>query len=315
VTFAGCTKIEPGYAGIVVNEWGGDRGVQEYVVRTGKVWYNPFTQTVIDWPIQVQRSVWTKSAKEGSEDNEEIKFNDENGLGISADIAYAFEWRKSRLPYYYVKFRDKTVTEFMDEYARDRVREYISNIASTYSVEDLLRLKGQVAMEALDSINHHFAHMEYEETDDNGITTLDTIDIGVHFTALGFIGELRPPDKVIQMIEDKISATQLALKAENEVQTKKALAEQMVVTARGKADAQIEKARGEAEAQIERKRGEAEGNRLLAASITSNLVTWRRIDVQHATIEKWAGQVPQFVNGGDGNGGGIIFQLLQPSTP
>lgn len=42
----GCSVVSPGEVGIVVNMAGSNRGVQDYPVRTGYVFYNPFTAVV-----------------------------------------------------------------------------------------------------------------------------------------------------------------------------------------------------------------------------------------------------------------------------
>ena len=45
-----CTKVVPGYVGIKVNNWGSQRGVQDYPLKTGMVFYNPFTEDMYDFP-------------------------------------------------------------------------------------------------------------------------------------------------------------------------------------------------------------------------------------------------------------------------
>lgn len=84
---SGCSTVGPGYAGIKVNYYGSDRGVQTYPIVTGRVWYNPISETVLDYPTFVQTAVWTASAHEGSPNNEEISFNSKEGLVINGDIS------------------------------------------------------------------------------------------------------------------------------------------------------------------------------------------------------------------------------------
>src|ERR1700677_2475962 len=45
-----CTKVEPGYVGIKVNNWGSQKGVQDYPLKTGMVFYNPLTEDMYDFP-------------------------------------------------------------------------------------------------------------------------------------------------------------------------------------------------------------------------------------------------------------------------
>ena len=39
-----CTKVEPGYVGIKVDNWGSQKGVQDYPLKTDMVIYNPLTE-------------------------------------------------------------------------------------------------------------------------------------------------------------------------------------------------------------------------------------------------------------------------------
>ena len=71
----------------------------------------------------------------------------------------------------------------------------------------------------------------------------------------------------------------------------------MVAEAEGQARSEVERARGDAASQIERAKGEAEANRLRQASITPQLLEWKRLENQRALIEKWNGELPRMVVG------------------
>lgn len=47
----GCTRVGPGYVGIITKQVGTDRGVQDYPALTGWVYYNVFTENVLEYPI------------------------------------------------------------------------------------------------------------------------------------------------------------------------------------------------------------------------------------------------------------------------
>ena|ERR1700687_5466549 len=64
----GCTTIRPGHVGIVVNNLGANRGVQDYTPTTGFVTYNPATTSVVEYPTYVQTIKWTKNPHEGGAD-------------------------------------------------------------------------------------------------------------------------------------------------------------------------------------------------------------------------------------------------------
>lgn len=65
-----CERVDAGYEGILVNLYGSDRGVDDISLVTGMVHYNPFTQTVYEYPTFVQTVDYPKftiNAKDGSE--------------------------------------------------------------------------------------------------------------------------------------------------------------------------------------------------------------------------------------------------------
>ncbi|ALM48007.1 hypothetical protein AMR72_03345 [Flavobacterium psychrophilum] len=62
-------RIDAGYEGILVKLYGCDKGVQDLSLVTGRVWYNPFTEDVYEFPTYVQTinySAFTVNAKDGS---------------------------------------------------------------------------------------------------------------------------------------------------------------------------------------------------------------------------------------------------------
>lgn len=47
-------RIDAGSEGILVNLYGSDKGVDDVSLVTGRVWYNPFTEEVYEYPTFVQ---------------------------------------------------------------------------------------------------------------------------------------------------------------------------------------------------------------------------------------------------------------------
>ena len=70
MSFTSCERIDAGCEGILVNLYGSERGVDDVSMVTGRVFYNPFTQEVYEYPTYVQTidyPVFTINAKDGSE--------------------------------------------------------------------------------------------------------------------------------------------------------------------------------------------------------------------------------------------------------
>lgn len=47
-------RVDAGSEGILVNLYGSDKGVDDVSLVTGRVWYNPFTEEVYEYPTYVQ---------------------------------------------------------------------------------------------------------------------------------------------------------------------------------------------------------------------------------------------------------------------
>lgn len=48
--FVGCTYVEPGHSGIRVNMYGDGKGVEDSPLVTGRVFYNPMTEVIYEFP-------------------------------------------------------------------------------------------------------------------------------------------------------------------------------------------------------------------------------------------------------------------------
>ncbi len=65
-TFTGCDRVEPGYVGIKVNQWGSQKGVNDFPLVTGGVFYNPLTEDIYKFPTFMQNAVWDRASGGGA---------------------------------------------------------------------------------------------------------------------------------------------------------------------------------------------------------------------------------------------------------
>jgi len=257
---SGCNKvIPPGHVGIKVNQSGSDRGVQDFPLQTGRVFYNPITEDVLDYPTYVQRVIWTRSADEGKSLNEEINYNSKDELVFHGDFTCSYELAREKVPHFYVRFRNDDISSFTHGFFRDQVRDALNEVAVNYTADELY---GEKKTEFLEKA---LARLKSRVE-----------PFGVNVMALGYASSPRPPEQVAKAINNKIEAIQRAIQAENE---------------KREATAQASKV-------IELAKGTAEANQRIAASITANIVEWRRLDVQQQAISRWNGAMPQYSGGG-----------------
>ncbi len=236
----GCYKVvAPGHVGIVVKQAGSDRGVQDFPIQSGRVWYNPVNEVVLTYPTYVQRAIWTSSTQEGRPLNDEISFQSAEGLRFTADVNVSYELVREEVPHFYVKFRNDDLDVFTHGFFRDAVRNAFK-VSTQYRAEDI---NGVRQSELIDKVLG-----QVKET---------MSPFGVNVIQLGFAAPPRPPETVKDAIESKIAATQHAERAENE-----------------KREAIAEAAKA-----VEIARGQAQANDLLTKSLTPTLVQWKQLEI------------------------------------
>jgi regulator of protease activity HflC (stomatin/prohibitin superfamily) len=146
-------------------------------------------------------------------------------------------------------------------------------VASTYTLEDIYgENKAKFLVETRNKIQSQIA------------------PVGVQIQQFGFIGKPRFTAAIEQAITQKTQAITDAERARN----------QLAVT-QAEVAKTVAEAEGEARSTIERARGEAEANRLRQASITPQLLEWKRLENQRAFVDRWNGELPHTVLG-DKNG-------------
>lgn len=259
VLSAGCERVNAGYAGVKVNLYGSGRGVDSVPLVSGMVWYNPFTTDVIEYPIFVQTTEWTRSDTPESPGNEEVSFNTKDKMVVTADISISYFLIRDRVPHFFAKYRQHDLRGFTHGYLKNVARNVFNEISVAYTVEEIYAVKKDEFLTRVRA----------------GINK-DLDSVGVVIEQFGFVGAPRLPPQVVEAINNTIAATQQAMRAENELRTERA----------------------EAQKRIAKAQGEAESNRLLTASLSPQLLRWRAMDIQQLAVSKWNGQLSTYSGGG-----------------
>jgi len=296
VSLFGCSVIQPGHVGIVVDKFGANRGVQDYTVRTGQVFYNPLTTSIVEYPTYVQTVKWTQNPHEGGlndkgpgTEDESITFttggtgNDRGGVVVNADISLSFQLEQERIPAFYVKFRSDDVGNFAYGFLHNITRDAMMEVGGHYTVEDVM------------GNNEAFLHAVRDRIQGQ------VAPIGVTIQQFGLIGAPRPPVTIIQAINAAQQAKYLAVQKQNELLQAQAEAAKSVAYAQGDAASILAKAEGQAKA-----------NHLLSESLTDKVLERTRMDVQWHLIDKWNGQLPVTSFGG-ATSPNLLLQT--PTTP
>jgi regulator of protease activity HflC (stomatin/prohibitin superfamily) len=240
---------------------GDDKGVNSAPAVTGWVFYNPMLSSVFEYPTFVQTASWTKNPNEGGAANEEITFTNKDNMSIAVDISLSYHINPKMVPPFYVKFRSDDLSTFTHGFLRNLARDQFNEHGGKYSIDQIM--------------GDNAAFIRDVRTDLQAQLT----PIGVELDQFGLIGAPRPPQAVIDAINGKIHATQLAQQKQNEI-----------VQAQADAAKEVAKTEGYAKSVLIRAEAEATANKQVAASLTTELMRLR-------TLEKWNGVLPQMTGG------------------
>ncbi|KGF72449.1 membrane protease subunit, stomatin/prohibitin [Neosynechococcus sphagnicola sy1] len=260
--------VEPGFAGLKIQLYGGDKGIENAEVVTGRVWYNGYTEEVVVFPTFVNTYPFTQAATEGSPTDEAIVFS-VGGSPVSADVGISFgfstellpgQTRKTKLHQFYETYR-KTPDQFRANELRNGLRNCFSSVAENLKLTPSMLSTNQQRLVngVIDCTQKRFPNVVVQD--------------------ISLLGPLRLPPDIQKSINEQFAAQQAAQTSESN--RRKVEAE---------AAANVARAKGEAQVTIEQARAEAESNRLRANSITPQLLEWERLRVERARVDKWDGQ-------------------------
>ena len=261
----GCMEVvEPGYEGIRVHLTGTQRGVDTLPIVTGRVFYNPITYSIYEFPTYLQRIIWTQDQTEGSRNDDSFTFRSREGYSFNADVGFGYSFIEGRTPALFVKYR-RTAREITDGPFRDIVREAFVQVGSQMGGLDILGA-------GVTDLNE-------------GVTRVvrEALSGEVEVEYVNMVGQPRVDERVQSSINAVIEATQRANQAEEAVRQSEAEAQQRIAQANGNAESMRIEAEGKATAiQIEAEALRQHGQQI----------------IQMRSIEKWDGVMPLVVGEG-----------------
>lgn len=206
VLFNSCNeRIDAGYEGILVKLYGTEKGVQDVSLVTGRVWYNPLTEDVHEFPTYVQTinyDPFTVNAKDGS------VFN--------VDPTLSFKVKDGNSPLIFKKYR-KDIVEITQTTLYNYIRDAFRIEFNKYTTDSIISNR---------------------EKFENAIQT----NMGRLLDKEGFILEqmtsgISYPETITQAINAKNAAVQQAMRVENELKIAQAEARKLIVLAESEAKA------------------------------------------------------------------------------
>lgn len=209
-----------------------------------------FTERLYTFPTFVQNYVWDHASTPQSPGNESIDFQSREGANINADFGIQYSFLREKIPDVFQRYRMGAI-EITRQTLRNEVRDALVAAASTRRIEDLI---GEGKNAFMDEV---LAYVK-QRMEQHGII-IDNIYA---------VGQFRLDARVVEAINRRIAAAQETEQRRQAVET----------------------ARQEAERQRIEAEGQAAANRIVAQSVTQELI-------QYMATQKWNGQLPAATSG------------------
>lgn len=263
-----CSKVEAGYVGVKVNLLGGDKGVDSEIVGVGRYWIG-WNEELFLFPTFQQTVLWQgKQMDTGS-----FQFQSKEGLSLSADVSVSFTVDPDKVSTLFQKYR-RGIDEITNVYLYNIVRDTMVQSASTRTAESLYG----------EGKNSFVAEV-------NQVVSARMKPVGINIDYIAIVGNVWLPQNVKAAIDEKVKAGQLAAQRETEVATAKAEADKEVARAEGEARSKRAIADANAYALLTEARAQQEANKILASSLTPELVRYN-------TVMRWNGNLPSVTGSG-----------------
>ncbi|WP_045464280.1 SPFH domain-containing protein [Sporocytophaga myxococcoides] len=198
-------RIDAGHEGILVRLYGSEKGVQDVTIVTGRVWYNPLTENVYEFPTYVQTVDYPK-----------FTVNAKDGSIFDVDPTLSFKVKDNHSPDIFKKYRKdiEVITKTtLFNYIRDAFRIEFNK----YSTDSIISNREMFE----NAVQKHMQIL----LDKEGFQ-LEQMTSGILY-----------PESITQAINAKNAAIQQAMRVENELKVAQAQARKLMVLAEAEAKA------------------------------------------------------------------------------
>jgi regulator of protease activity HflC (stomatin/prohibitin superfamily) len=199
LVLTGCTTIDAGYEGILIKQYGSNRGVQDVSLVTGRVWYNPWTEDVAQYPTFIQSidyDVFSVNAKDGSEFN--------------VDPTLSYQIIAGNSPKIFTKYR-KGLTEVGQTTIYNYVKDAFRLQMNKYTTDEIVSNREKFESDVQSSLA--------KVLEDEGFR-LEQLTSGLKY-----------PQTIVDAVNAKNKAVQEAMRVENELRVAEAQARKLIVQA------------------------------------------------------------------------------------
>lgn len=236
-------------------------------LKPGLHLFIPFLQDVIIVDAKVRKIDFSRTEdmgvvgkNQGILRNDAINVLDSRGLTVLVELTVQYQLNEANAPLTFATYGAEWEQKIINPVVRDVVRSVIGR----YPAEELPTKRDDIAKEIALNMESEIGKFKNNP---------------VMITSVQF-REIVLPEKIKAQIEQVQVARQEAERAKNEVERAKQEAEKVAALAKGEADANRVRAQGVADAITIEAQAQAQANRLIAGSLSNQLLNLRQIEVQ-----------------------------------
>lgn len=249
------TIIPAGYVGVIYNPL--KNGVQNTILSQGFHFVNPISK-VTKYTVATEQQYLSSDTKDGSRDDESFMVVTSDGKSVRVSIEYSVRFDSEKTPELFTRFRGQSGDQLLSTYVRGKVKTYVSEATSRYSVLDVY---GAKRTEINASIYKHV-----KEKFAKDFIIIDSVNLT----------EVAVDTETQVAIQQRVTAQQSL--EEEKIKRDKAVivSEKLKIEAEGQANAEARSILIKADAT-------AKANRIISASVDDKIIKLEE-------IKKWNGQ-------------------------
>lgn len=280
IGFSCAEKVPAGYIGI---QYSMNGGVSDDVLTQG--WHIvPPTKDVILYSIGIEQSYLTAGEDGDSKHDDSFEVPSSDGKGLKVDLTFTYRYDVDKITSIFTRFKGQSGKEVRDSFIKPNIISWTKEVTAKYPVTDIL---------GDERANLNTALSEYikEKFDPYGIVieNVSLIDIDADEETRASVQRKVNAQQELELAQIEQKTANVQAQKDKEVALVKAEQDKEAATIEAE-QAKI-KAEGEAEAIRIRAEAEAAANKLIAASLTPELI-------ENNKISKWNGEVPMVSGSG-----------------
>lgn len=285
------TRVPAGYVGVVYNL---STGVSGETLDQGWHLVSP-TKEVTIYSIGIEQSYLTADDKGDSSSDESFKTPTADGKSLTVDLEFSYRFDPERVTDVFTQFKGQSGKEVKNSFIKPKMIAWTQEVTAKYPVTDVFGDKRQELNEALDvylkakfdpygiiidTVN--FTNISTDEETQAAIQKKVNAQQELELARIekNTATVQANKEKEVALIAAERDKEAALIAANRDKETAEIQADQARITAEGKADATRIKAEADAEA-----------NKMIAASLTPELI-------ENNKISKWSGNLPQVQGSG-----------------